>query len=100
MSEQDEQKDQGTDKDREELTLSVGYSIGVRTDGGLFFQLHGEKQGAVELLGLNKLAEKQINTIVDSNLEQGEPQIIQGLNSIYKELQGLKETLTPAPQDG
>jgi len=77
----------------EETKLQFGYTVGVKEDGGFLFELHGEEKGVVQLLGLTKFAENQIDRIHDIALKQGDALLNQGLALIFQEIQVMKKAM-------
>jgi len=96
MGETPDPVDMGDQLEAAEPPVASGYTIGVKEDGKLFFQIHGEKKGSIELLGLNALAFKQIQTLVDANLNQGNPQLVQGMNALFQKLLEIEQHLSQA----
>lgn len=43
----------------------AAYVVGLKKDGNFFFQTFGEKQGVLEVSGLQKYAERRIGDLVD-----------------------------------
>jgi hypothetical protein len=74
-------------------TLRFGYTVGVKEDGGFVFELHGEDKGVVQLLGLTRFAENQIERIHDIALKQGDALLNQGLALLYQEIQTMKRAM-------
>lgn len=73
--------------------LKYGYTVGVDEEGKFVFQLHGKEKGFVELLGLTKFAEQQINTLMDSTLGQGLPRVNAGLAMLNGKLEEILERM-------
>ena len=61
-----------TDSNNTESKFRIAYTIGITKDGQLFWEVTGNDQGVVELLGLHNLAGQQVKNIVDSKLGVGD----------------------------
>jgi hypothetical protein len=79
--------------------MRFGYTVGVKEDGSFIFDLHGEEKGVVQLLGLTKFAENQINRIQDIALKQGDALLNQGLALIFQEIQVMKRAMGLVPNE-
>ena len=79
--------------------LRFGYTVGVRENGGFVFELHGEDKGVVQLLGLTRFAENQIERIHNIALKQGDALLNQGLALLFQELQAIKRAVGITPHD-
>jgi hypothetical protein len=89
-----EQKQQSISPPEETLApIAFGYSVGVDTNGQFVFQLLGEDKGIVQLLGLNKFAETQLNSLMDANLRQGDTLLLEAISQVYKKLDQLQQLL-------
>jgi hypothetical protein len=77
----------------DEKTLRFGYTVGVNDDGSFVFDLHGEDKGIVQLLGLTRFAEYQIERMHNIALKQGDALTNQGLALLFQELQAIKQAL-------
>jgi hypothetical protein len=45
----------------------AGYKVEVNTDGSLHFEVYGDKTGLIEVIGLHKYVESQIDTLIDTS---------------------------------
>lgn len=52
--------------------LRMAYVVGIKPDGDFVFQLFGQSQGLVELLGLHEYAERQVNAVVNDRQLKGD----------------------------
>lgn len=96
MSEQQNQTPDPVDlPESKEPDLAYGYVVGVNKEGGFVFNLLGDDKGIVQLLGLNKFAEKQIETLADSSLNQGLPLVLNALGQIYQKIEELGNEQVP-----
>lgn len=89
----------GKTETQETSPLRFGYTVGVNEDGSFVFDLHGEDKGIVQLLGLTRFAEYQIERIHNISMKQGDALLNQGLALLFQELQTIKEAVGVKPVD-
>jgi len=77
--------------------IQTGYTVGLLDNGQFVFQLHGEKSGLVELLGIHGYASSQVQKIQDDTLILGDKltlEVGEGLQLLMNELQEVKKLLS------
>lgn len=81
----------------EELTQSIkcGYLVALDEKGSLIFKVLGEDQGVVELLGLHRLAQFELDSMINQQFSTGVSpnqeiiEILASLNSRMNKLDSL-----------
>ena len=86
----DENKIEGNTK-VEELKIAFGYTVGLGENGKFIFKIHGKDPGLVELFGIHKYAEKQIELVSNVSQGYGIPVIMKQLNEILEKLNKEQE---------
>ncbi len=62
--------------------LSFGYTVGLKSDGRLHFELLGGETGVIELMGLHAYAGKRVDGLVEASANQGNTAIIRAVNKL------------------
>lgn len=74
-----------------EVELEHGYVVGLDKDGKFVFQLLGKKSGLVELLGIHQYANRQVDRLVDSQMNNNSAFVSNLVEQCYRD---LKQTLS------
>lgn len=69
--------------------MEVAYLIGLQPDGNFLFQIFGQRQGLVELMGLHQEATQRIKVLQSKKSGTGDMLVVEGL----KQLQVLNQKL-------
>ena len=73
--------------------IETGYVVGIQPDGMIYFQVLGEKQGLIELLGLHQIAEHRLNGAIDANQGYGYPVVARQIAQLAEYNRQVGETL-------
>lgn len=82
--------------------LKIGYVVGVKPDGNFVFQVFGQEQGLIELLGINAHANSQVKSMYDRNLGTGDAltlQVGQALGVLNQKLDQVLGAVAPKQPD-
>jgi hypothetical protein len=81
--------------------MTVGYTVGLMSDGHFKFEILGDNKGLVELLGVNAYANKEVQKIHDNAVLSGDRlshelgQVLNLLNQKLDQLTILVNKVTP-----
>lgn len=82
--------------------MKIAYLVGLQPDGNFLFQVFGQNQGLVELLGLHVHATQRIQILQQQKLGTGDALVVElakGLQAIDQKLDTLLKTIVPKPPD-
>jgi hypothetical protein len=88
------EQDQFSQQDQRQVGIKLGYVVGVDDQDELLFQIMGPRTDLLNLLGLHRYAEDQIEQIKNANLRAGWPVLAQQLDAIASQIKVITQTLS------
>lgn len=82
--------------------LKIGYVVGLTKEGNFIFNIFGENQGLVELLGINAHAAKQINKIYNNSQIEGDRLVLEvarALGEMNEKIEKIMSVVAPTKSD-
>jgi len=82
--------------------VKIGYIVGLREDGSLFFDSFGSNKGLVEILGLHAYATKRVNAIYDTNQVAGDQltrEVGRGVAFLHQKVDVIQQVVAPKKPD-
>lgn len=82
--------------------MVIAYTVGLKPDGNFFFQVSGQNQGLVELMGIHQYASKRMDVLIDQRSGTGDAltmELGKGLQLILDKVNQLVNVVAPKPPD-
>lgn len=82
--------------------MQVAYVVGLQPDGNFFFQVFGQRQGLVELMGLHQHVTRRIQVLQDQKSGTGDMLTVEALKQlqvISQKLDALLNVVAPKSPD-
>lgn len=82
--------------------MQIAYLVGLQPDGNFFFQVFGQKQGLVELMGLHQHVTHRLTMLQDQKVGAGDMLTVESLKQLQvlnQKLDALLNVVAPKPPE-